>query len=799
MKFSLSWLKQHLDTDASLTEIVDAMTMAGLEVEGVENPAEKLAAFSVAKCLEAEKHPNADRLRVCKVDTKDGIKQIVCGAPNARAGIWVIYAPVGAYVPGIDVTLKKAKIRDVESLGMMCSAREMEAGDDHDGIIELVGDDWEIGGDAAAALGLNDPVIDFEVTPNRPDWLGVRGIARDLAAAGLGTLKDDTFGTIKGSFDCPVEIEIDAPEACPAFAGRVVRGVKNGPSPEWLQQQLIAIGLRPISALVDITNFLSIDRARPLHVYDMAKLSGSICARWGNGENFEALDGKDYDTTSDMCVIADDERVLGFGGVMGGTYSGCSENTIDVFIECAYFDPKITRATGRATGIESDAKYRFERGVDPAYVEAGLDAATQMVLDFCGGEASHATMTGTPPVFSRTIEFPLSEVKRLTGLDLGQDEIANILTGLGFSGDMPNNGNNDVWQVNVPSWRGDAVGKADLVEEIARIYGFDKLPQVSLRRAPGAVKPLATPLQNRARRGRRALAGAGYLDAVTWSFCAREDAALFNGGGDELVLANPISSELDCMRPSALVHLVRAAQRNADRGVADLALMEIGPVYLSDGPNDQRLTLAGIVRSNPRRHWSGTCERDVFDIKADVQMALEAMGAPVANLQVSAETSSYWHPGRSGALRLGPKNLLAEFGEIHPGILAKLGVDGPLLGFEVWPEAIPASRAKGGRSKGAMDKSDLLPLARDFAFVVDAALPAETLVRAAKGADKALIADVNLFDVYAGKGVEDGKKSLAIEVIIQPREATLTDAQIETLSKTIITKVEKATGGVLRG
>ncbi len=794
MKFSISWLKEHLDTDASLNEIVDAMTMAGLEVEAVENPAEKLAAFSVAKCVGADKHPGADRLQVCTVETKDGVKQIVCGAPNARAGIWVIYAPVGSYVPGIDVTLKKAKIRDVESLGMMCSARELEAGDDHDGIIELAGDDWKIGGDAAAALGLNDPVIDFEVTPNRPDWLGVRGIARDLAAAGLGTLKPDTFGAVKGGFDCPVEIKIDAPEACPAFAGRVVRGVKNGPSPQWLQQRLLAIGLRPISALVDITNYLSYDRDRPLHVYDVAKLSGPIRARWGADERFEALDGKEYDVSPAMCAIADDARVLGLGGVMGGTTSGCTDETTDVLIECAYFDPKITRATGRATAIESDAKYRFERGIDPESLESGLDAASQMVLELCGGEASHAVMAGKPPTFSRTIEFPVSEVKRLTGLDLEPAKIGSILQSLGFGGQM----GGEVWQVNVPSWRGDAMGKADLVEEIARIYGFDKLPQMSLRRAPGAVKPLATPLQNRARLGRRALAGAGYLDAVTWSFCARADAALFGGSSDDLVLANPISSELDCMRPSALIHLVRAAQRNADRGVADLNIMEIGPVYHDDSPNGQGLSLAGVVRSNPRRHWAGMRTADVFDIKGDVQLALGAMGAPVGNLQVSSETSAYWHPGRSGALRLGPK-VLAEFGEIHPGILAKMGIDGPLLGFEIWPEAIPARRAKAGRSKGAQNKSDLLPLSRDFAFVVDADLLAEKLVRAAKGADKALIADVNLFDVYAGKGVEDGKKSLAIEVMIQPKDATLTDAQIDILSKAIIVKVEKATGGVLRG
>ncbi len=793
MKFTLSWLKDHLDTSATLDEIVEAMTMAGLEVESVENPAQKLAAFSVAKCVAAEKHPDADRLKVCTVETKDGVKQIVCGAPNARAGIWVIYAPVGSYVPGIDVTLKKAKIRGVESHGMMCSARELEAGDDHDGIIELAGGGWTVGGDAAEALGLDDPVIDFEVTPNRPDWLGVRGIARDLAAAGLGTLKPDPLGAVHGSFPCPVEIKIDAPEACPAFAGRVVRGLRNGPSPAWLQNRLIAIGLRPISALVDITNYLTYDRDRPLHVYDVARLSGPVRARWGKGERFEALDGKEYEVTPAMCAIADDARVLGLGGVMGGTYSGCDENTTDVLIECAYFDPKITRAMGRATGIESDAKYRFERGVDPASLMTGLDAATQMVLEFCGGEASKAVMAGEPPVFERVIEFPVSEVKRLTGMDLAADDMRHILQSLGFEGDMQG----DVWHIKVPSWRGDVEGKADLVEEIARIHGYDKLPAVSMRRAPGAVKPLATPLQNRVRRGRRALASLGYLDAVTWSFCSRDEAALFGGGADDLVLANPISSELDCMRPSALVHLARAVQKNADRGISDLSLIEAGPVYRGIAPEDQAITLAGAVHSNPPRHWTGRRVRDVFDIKGDVLAALGAMGAPTGNLQTGTQTSAYWHPGRSGALRLGPKTLLAEFGELHPGILAKLGVEVPVLAFELWPEAVPARRAKS-TAKGALQKNDLLPFSRDFAFVVDADLPAEDLVRAARGADKTLIADVRLFDVYQGQGVPEGKKSLAIEVIIQPRDTTLTDAQIEALSQAIITKVQKATGGVLR-
>ncbi len=793
MKFTLSWLKDHLETTATLDEIVSAMTMAGLEVESVENPAERLAAFSVAKCVKAEKHPDADRLKVCDVETRDGLKQIVCGAPNARAGIWVIYAPVGAYVPGIDVTLKKAKIRGVESYGMMCSARELQAGDDHDGIIELAGEGWSVGGDAAAALGLNDPVIDFEVTPNRPDWLGVRGIARDLAAAGLGTLKPDPFGAIKGDYPCPVKVEIDAPGACPAFAGRVVRGLKNGPSPAWLQKRLIAIGLRPISALVDITNYLTYDRDRPLHVYDAAKLTGPVRARWGKGERFEALDGKEYEVTPAMCAIADDARVLGLGGVMGGTWSGCDESTTDVLIESAYFDPKITRATGRATGIESDAKYRFERGVDPASLMTGLDAATQMVLDLCGGEASQALLAGTPPLFERVIDFPIAEVKRLTGMDLPASEMRETLHHLGFDGEMQG----ERWQVQVPSWRGDVEGKADLVEEIARLHGYDKLPAVSMRRAPGAVKPLATPLQNRVRRGRRALAGLGYLDTVTWSFCARDEAALFGGGADELVLANPISSELDSMRPSALVHLARAVQKNADRGISDLALIEAGPVYRGLAPDEQATTLAGVVHSAPPRHWAGSRVRDVFDIKGDVLAALTAMGAPVSNLQTSTQTSEYWHPGRSGALRLGPKNLLAEFGELHPGVLAKLGVEGPVLAFELWPEAIPARRAKN-TAKGALQKSDLLPLSRDFAFVVDADLPAETLVRAAKGADKALIKEVRLFDVYEGKGVPEGKKSLAIEVLIQPREATLTDKQIESLSQAIIAKVGKATGGVLR-
>ena len=799
MKFPLSWLKYHLETDATLDELAEAMTMAGLEIEHIDNPLEKFADFSVCHVIEAVQHPDADKLKVCRVATKDGEKQIVCGAPNARTGMYAVYAPLGAYIPGLDFALDKKprKIRGVESHGMMCSARELELGEDHDGIIDLP-EPFEVGTPAVVALGQDDPVIDFEVTPNRPDWLGVRGIARDLAATGIGTLKTHDIQDIPGNFPCPVTVELDWPEACPVFAGRVIRGVKNVESPDWLKKALKSIGLRPINFLADITNMISYDRCRPLHVYDLAKLDGPLRARRSTGESdtFEALDNKEYVPGEDQCVIADNSHCLGFGGIMGGTYSGVSDETTDVFIESAWFDPLITRATAKATGIDSDAKYRFERGVDPASVKAGIEQASELILKFCGGEASETMVFGEIPNPPSDIEFPIAEVKRLTGLDLPREEIVHILETLGFAP----KGEGDVLTVGVPSWRMDCSQKADLVEEVARIHGFDKLDTVSLPRPPVRREAPATPMQLRARYARRALAGRGYSEAVTWSFCEKSQAALFGGHGEGLELDNPISSELDVMRPTALIHLLTAMQANADKGQDDPRLFEVGPVYLSDAPDGQRLVASGVRPVEAGRHWAGTRVPDVFDVKADALAALAAAGAPVDNLQVAAEARDWWHPGRSGVLRLGPKNVLAEFGEIHPAILKALDIDGRVLAFEIVLDNIPMpKKASGLKARAQLDRAELTPVRRDFAFLVDKSVAADALVRAAKGADKALISGVTVFDTYDGKGVPDGQVSLGIEVTLQPKDKTLTDEEIDKVAAAIVAKVEKATGGSLRG
>jgi phenylalanyl-tRNA synthetase beta chain len=799
MKFTLSWLKEHLETDRPLDEIAEAMTMAGLEIEDIDNPAEALSAFTVVHVKTAEKHPDADKLKVCTVDTKDGEKQIVCGAPNAHAGMKAVYAPLGTYIPGADFALDKKprKIRGVESYGMLCSAKELNAGEDHDGIIDLAGD-WKVGDPAAEALGANDPVIDFEVTPNRPDWLGVDGIARDLAAAGLGKVITHQPKTIKGAFACPIDIKLEWEAACPVFGGRYIRNVKNGPSPDWLKRKLEAIGLRSINILADITNLVSYDRCRPLHVYDADKIGKTIIARRGKGEadTFEALDGKHYTPSAEQCVIADENACLGFGGVMGGEASGVTDTTVNVLIECAWFDPEITRATGRATGIESDARYRFERGVDTGSIQPGLDLATELVLELCGGEASEIVIAGEAPGVPEPIDFPVSEVNRLTGIDLPAERITEILQTLGFGV----SGLGDSLHVDVPTWRRDCTQKADLVEEIARIHGFDKIEAISIPPLPGRREPTATIGQNRARHARRALAMRGYNEAVTWSFCHRDQAALFGGHGEGLELENPISSDLDVMRPTALVHLLTALQANADKGVDDPRLFEAGPVYLTDAPDGQRLAVAGVRFCAPGRHWAGTREADLFDAKADAIAALEAAGAPVDSLQVAAEARNWWHPGRSGALRLGPKNVLAEFGELHPRVLKALGVEDRVIGFEVVLDAIPSPKKKAAtKARPALNRAELTPVKRDFAFLVGDDVPADTLVRAARGADKAMIADVSVFDVYAGQGVPEGQVSLAIEAVIQPREKTLTDKEIDAIAAKIVASVEKATGASLRG
>ncbi|MGV6820833.1 MAG: phenylalanine--tRNA ligase subunit beta [Parvularcula sp.] len=794
MKFTLSWLKKHLDTDASLDDIIATMVKVGLEVESIENPADRVRGISVGHVLTAEKHPDADKLKVCTVATCDGEKQIVCGAPNARAGIKVAYAPVGTYIAGIDVTLSKAKIRGVESLGMMCSARELELGDDHDGIMELSAD-AAIGTDLAELLDLNDPVIDFEVTPNRPDTNGVDGVARDLAAAGLGTLIAPAADPVKGQFPQPFGIEIDAPDACPAFAGRVIRGIKNGSSPQWLQDQLRAIGLRPINALVDITNFLSYDSARPLHVYDVSKLTGSIRARMGrSGETLDALDGKTYPIDETMCVIADEARVLGLGGVMGGTYSGCEETTTDVFIESALFDPMTTARTGRKTGIVSDARYRFERGVDPASVLLGLERATALVLEFCGGEPGDIHLAGEIPQTERVVEFPPTEVARLTGIDIPDSEKESILTALGFS--VSRGG---VWSVTVPSFRPDIEGKADLVEEIARIHGLDTLPSIAMAPLPGERRPTPSVLATRTKAVRSAMSRAGFDEAVTWAFCDGTTGALF-GANPALRLSNPISSDLDTMRPSPLPNLLAAVGRNMARGAIYVRLFEVGGGYESDAPDGQRTILTAIAAGAEPNSWDRKpSPPDVFLAKRLALGALEAAGVNTSNLMTLPGGPDYFHPGRSGQFGLGPKKILARFGELHPSVLKQMDLVGPIAVAEVTLDAIPVPKNIGTRTKPALETSSLMPVRRDFAFVQDEEKPAEALLKAIKGAEKSLIADVRLFDVYRDEAIGAGKKSLALEVTLQPRDRTLTDEDIETVSKKIIAQAEKATGAILRG
>src|SRR5215472_4494627 len=751
MKFTLSWLKTHLDTEASVAEVAEAMTMAGLEVEQVEDPAAKLAAFSVAKVLEARPHPNADRLSVCQAETKDGVKEIVCGAPNARAGLTTIYAPIGAFIPGTGVTLEPRAVRGVVSNGMLCSAMELQTAEESDGILELA--EAPVGTAAAVALGL-EAVIDFEVTPNRPDWLGVAGIARDLAAAGVGTLKDLSVAPVAGKVPCPIEIRVDGSDACPAFAGRVIRGLKNGPSPAWLQDALRAIGLRPINALVDVTNFVSYDRARPLHVYDAQKLSGGfIEARLGRaGEKVAALDGKTYEATPEMCVIADGSGPVGLGGVMGGEATGSTLATSDVFIESAWFDPIRTAQTGRDLGLISDAQYRFARGVDPGFVVPGLELATKLILEFCGGEPSEVALAGEIPAPPPAFDFDPSYVAKLGGMDVSSERTRTILAALGFE----LNG----WRVQPPSWRRDVEGKADLVEEVTRIAGFHVLPAAPLPRLTRPASGVLSIRQARIRTARRALAAAGYTEAVTWSFVSRKAEALFGGGEETLVLENPIVAELDCMRPSILPGLIEAAGRNARRGFPDCAIFEIGPVFAGIEPADQRTSIAAVLAPHPPRRWDGADADDLFALKGELLALLDELGAP--NLQVAQDAPRlWWRPGRAARLQLGAKQVLAEFGEVHPKALTALDVEGPVYGFEVWVEAIPEPKKKALKTRPALALSPFMPLSRDFAFVIDRDTRAVELVRAVQAADRGLIAGVRVFDVYEGAGVGAGKKSVA--------------------------------------
>ncbi len=804
MKFTLSWLKEHLDTDASLDEIVEKLTMIGLEVEEVVDRAARLASFKIAKVIAAEQHPNADRLKVLKVDTGEGEPlQIVCGAPNARAGLVGVLGRPGDYVPGLDVTLSVGKIRDVESFGMMCSERELELSEEHDGIIDLP-EDAPVGEAYAKWAGLSDPVIEIGLTPNRPDCTGVYGIARDLAAAGLGKLKERAHEQIRGTFPCPTEVKLDVDgdkPFCPAFGLRLIKGVKNGPSPKWMQERLIAIGLRPINSLVDITNYMTFDQGRPLHVFDFAKVKGNLTVRKAAaGESLEGLNGKTYELDDSVYVIADENGPESLAGIMGGEHSGSTEDTVDVLVESALWDPDMIAATGRKLGINTDARYRFERGVDPDYMVPGLEAATKLVLELCGGEASDVLVAGKVPDETHIIEFPYTEVKRLSGIDVSEAEINMVLKALGFW----ISGSGATVKVAAPSWRPDIEGKADLVEEVVRIIGLDRVTPTPLPRTGSVGAKVLTLGQIRRSKARRALASRGLNEAVTWSFISADEARIFGGGKEALVLANPISSDMSDMRPSLLPGLLMAGQRNADRGYPDIALFEVGQIFEGDKPEDQKMVAAGIRRGTAvlegaGRHWSGASPSvSVFDAKADAAAALAAIGAPVEKLQVYKDAPSYFHPGRSGCLKLGPKNTLAVFGELHPRTLSDLDIDGPVVGFEIYLDNLPQPKGKANRSKGALNASDLMPVRRDFAFIVDKSVEAETLLKAARGAEKALISDVTLFDVYEGKGIADTQKSLAIDVTLQPKQKTLTDEEIDAVAKKVVASVEKATGGTLR-
>ncbi|MGE3245053.1 MAG: phenylalanine--tRNA ligase subunit beta [Beijerinckiaceae bacterium] len=807
MKLTLSWLKDHLDTDASVDEIAETLTKIGLEVESVDDPSKKLGDFIVAYVIDAQQHPNADRLRVCKVDTGSGEPvQVVCGAPNARTGMKSVFSPPGTYIPGKDMTLGKGVIRGIESNGMLCSGAELQLSEDHDGILDLP-EDAPVGKRYVDYAKLADPVFEIGLTPNRPDATGVHGIARDLAAAGLGKLKDHAIKPADGKYPCPVSVTLDFVDSdkhlAPAFALRMVRGVKNGASPEWIQKRLRAIGLRPINALVDITNYVTFDRGRPLHVFDAAKVHGDLVVRRAQaGEKVLALDGKTYALTSENVVIADGKGVESIAGIMGGEESGCDENTTDVLIESALWDPMNIARSGRDLGIITDARYRFERGIDPAFCVPGAELATHLVMDLCGGEPSELFVAGEVPQPHVSIEFPLNEVERLTGLELPRDEKIAILQKLGFTAQ----GTGNSVSVVAPSWRPDIEGKADLVEEIVRIAGVDNVKSVPLARAEASVaKPILTLLQRRTTQARRALAAQGLVEAVNWSFIAKDKAELFGGGKPELALANPIAADLSDMRPSLMPGLIAAAGRNAARGNADVALFEVGQIFLGATDRDQRQAAtalrAGTAKTHGAgRHWTGTAKAvDAFDAKADAMAMLAALGVPVSGMHVVAGGPSWLHPGRSGTMQFGPKNVVGHFGEVHPRVLEAFDVKGPLVGFEIVLDALPAQRAKPTKVKPKLDMSEFMPLERDFAFIVDRGVAASDILRAAQSAEKTLLAGVDVFDVYEGTGIPEGKKSVAISVTLQPREKTLTEAEIDAVAAKIVAEVSKKTGAALRG
>jgi phenylalanyl-tRNA synthetase beta chain len=820
MKFSLSWLKTHLDTDAPTDVITDALTRIGLELEGVENRGAAIASFRVAHVIEAVQHPNADRLRACKVDTGDGVVSVVCGAPNARTGMKAVFAAPGSFIPGTNVTLKVGEIRGVQSAGMLLSTREMGLGEDHAGIVELP-DDAPVGLSYATYSGLDDPIIEVSVTPNRGDCFSVRGVARDLAAAGIGTLKPFRPRQIAPSIDGGPRWKIAFPEACPWIIGRAIQGVRNSPSPKWLQDRLTSIGLRPINALVDVTNFFTIDLGRPLHVFDVAKLRGNVLTlRRGAGETMRALNGRDYTVDPDDCVICDEAGVQSIAGVIGGEATGCDETTRTVFVECALFDPVRIALTGRRHQIISDARQRFERGLDPALMPDAIEAATAMIMELCGGEPGPVTEAGAEPAWQRDATMRFSRIAGLGGSDIDADEAVASLERLGFG---VRHRDTEAVTVSVPSWRNDIAApvvldlspslspdivarvtegcaeiepECDLIEEVLRLKGLDAVPPVSLPRMAPVPLATLTPKQQRTALARRTLAAQGLVECVTFSFMAAADAGLFGATPDSLRLSNPIAADLDQLRPTPIATLALAAQRNAARGYPDIALFEVGPAYRPDAPDGQFLVAAGLRAGATGRSWARPVRGvDAMDAKADLWAVMTAAGVPLEAVMVTPDAPGFYHPGRSGMVRQGPKTVLGSFGEVHPRVLAAIGLTGPAVAFELNLDAVAEPKR---RRKGAPDLPAFQPLRRDFAFLVDSGVTADSVLRAARGADRNLIVGVSLFDVYEGEKVPEGKKSLAIEVVFQPRERTLTDAEIETSGQKVVAAVAKATGAVLR-
>ncbi len=820
MKFTLAWLRTHLDTDATIDAITDRLTSIGLELEGVEDRGAALAPFRVARVIEALPHPNADRLRACRVDAGDGVVSVVCGAPNARTGMMAVFAPPGAFIPGTGITLKVGEIRGVQSAGMLLSAREMGLGDDHAGIVELP-HDAPVGTPYAAWAGLDDPTIEIAVTPNRGDALGVRGVARDLAASGLGALRPWSAPSVPAVFASPIAWALAMPAACPWVLGRTLRGVRNGPSPAWLAERLRAIGLRPINALVDVTNFFTMDLCRPLHVFDADKVSGGVLTlRPGGGETFRALNGRDYTPGEDDCVIADAAGVQSLAGVIGGEATGCDDGTTAVFVECALFDPVRVALSGRRHQIASDARQRFERGVDPSFLPAAVEAATRMILDLCGGEASEVVHAGAEPDWRREATLRFARLRELGGADIAPDAAVGALGGLGFAVRTLDSGR---VTVDVPPWRNDIAGRtaldpaggldpaaaavaaegrlavepeADLVEEVLRLHGLDHVPPVSLPKLAAVPRPSLSPAQSRAALARRALAASGLVECVSFSFMPGERAALFGGGEPALRLDNPIAADLDQLRPTPVATLAMAAARNAARGFADLALFEVGPAFSGTGLADQSKVAASLRAGETPRHWAEPARPvDALDARGDALAVLEALGVPMEALSTTADAPAWYHPGRSGVIRQGPRAVLARFGELHPRVLAALDLSGPVAAAEVFLAAIPEPKR---RRRAAPELAALQPVRRDFAFLVARDVPAEAVLRAARGADRALVAGVGLFDVYAGETVAAGMKSVGVEVMFQPRERTLTEDEIEVASARVVAAVGKATGAVLR-